>query len=552
MTDVKRLPGIGKWVVWLAFSALSCGHAAGLIPSRESDAFTVTPYVQHPTSDGMSIRFFTHERLSATVRCWPEGREAEAQARTVEGVVASGLVTTGDGTDVVPYETQYGYRVRFEGLKGGTAYCYDVTLENGVTYSNSFRTAPDRDTPVRFVAYSDSETTPNPDPDAKWQVKGVPTNRTYYVSRSTGFAANIRLMQAWRPDLIVIAGDLVARGGVQMFWNEFWKHNAGANRGGFNDPAGSTPILAAIGNHDLYDNTKKDAYAYSHGEHGERALGHYLSYFEFNPNGVDYANAGKAEQDSRDKSQLFHREDYGPVTLIFLDTNNGDDSSSKRDTNRSSEMRHDSGKGCRSPDFNEGSLQYKWLEANLADARQKSRFTFVVNHHCPYSVGKHNFANGAYNGDEYESLSAQPVRTLTPLLHKYGVTAWLCGHDEIQEHSRHEGVETLPDGTTRSHVLNVYDLGSAGDGLRGKVRIDNPCEVFRAYEDAKDGVHYGHLQVEVKPNRRGVWQCILTPVYSFMCDSSGKSELRAYDDGIIIDEAGAEAQRGGVLWIVRR
>jgi len=534
----------------LLLAAASPGAYGALIPSRESDAFTVTPYVQHPTADGMSIRFFTHEKLKATVRCWPAGREAEAQARTVEGAVASGLVTTGNRTDVVPYETQYGYRVRFEGLKGGTAYGYDVTLDNGVTYANAFRTVPDRNTPVRFVAYSDSETTPDPDPDAKWQVKGVPTNRTYYVSRSTGYAANIRLMQAWKPDLIVIAGDLVARGGVQMFWNEFWKHNAGANRGGFNDPAGAIPILAAIGNHDLYDNKGQDAYAYSHGNHGERALGHYLSYFEYNPNGVDYANAAAAEKDARDKSQLFHREDYGPVTLIFLDTNNGDDSSKTRDTNRS--LRHESGNGCRSPDFNEGTLQYKWLEENLADAQKNSRFTFVVSHHCPYSVGKHNFANGDYNGDEYESLSAQPVRILTPLLQKYGVTAWLCGHDEIQEHSQLAGVETRPDGSTRPHVLNVYDLGSAGDGLRGKVRIDNPHEVFRAYEDAEDGVHYGHLQVEVKPNARGVWQCILTPVYSFMCDSSGNSELRAYKDRIVIDEIDAPAAPRSLIWIVRR
>jgi len=520
------------------------------ITSYETASFTVTPYVQHPTADAMSVLFFTASPIRGAVRCWPEGDERAAQVALTTGVEATDLVATGHSTDEPVWGTQYRHRVRFDGLTAGTPYRYEVELEDGTTYANAFRTAPDRDTPVKFVAYSDSETTPKDAPDADgWDVRvgGQDTKRTYYVSRSVGFAANIRHMRAWEPDLIVIAGDLVARGGVQMFWDEFWRHNAGANAKGFNDPAGSTPILATVGNHDLYDNKNQDAYAYSHGEQGERALKHYLSYFEYNPNGVDYANAGEAERDSRDKSQLFHREDYGPVTLLFLDTTNGDDSDKTKDTNTN--LSRNGSTGARAPDFNEGSLQYRWLERNLADAREKARFVFVVSHHCPFSVGKHNFANGKHNGDEYESHSGQPVRALLPLLHRYGVTAWLCGHDEIQERSRHVGVETLPNGKTRDHVLNIYDLGSAGDGLRGKMRIENPYEAFRAYEDAEDGVHYGHLQVEVRPNAKGVWQCILTPAYSFMNDGSGKSELRAYDDRIVIDEATGIRARGTRLWV---
>ena len=30
------------------------------------------------------------------------------------------------------------------------------------------------------------------------------------------------------------------------------------------------------------------------------------------------------------------------------------------------------------------------------------------------------------------------------------------------EHSRVSGTETLPDGTTRAKVLNVFDMGTAG------------------------------------------------------------------------------------------
>ena len=103
----------------------------------------------------------------------------------------------------------------------------------------------------------------------------------------------------------------------------------------------------------------------------------------------------------------------------------------------------------RAPDFHPGSLQYAWLTNNLADAQRNARFTFVVNHHCPYSVGQHNRPNngqgGGYTGN-YDGESAQAVRVLTDTMIRYGVDAWLCGHDEIQEHSQTNGFEVLPDG----------------------------------------------------------------------------------------------------------
>jgi len=554
ITGVKPTTEPQTLTMWKDAKKSDTSIAINITVTGGAPLFSVTPYVQHPATNAMTVLFFTTTDCAATARCWPaEATDSVVtQELSATCAVASDLVSTGDSSDKPVWGTQYKHRVRFEGLRTGTKYRYEVELEGGVGYTNSFRTAPGRDTPVRFVAYSDSETTPKDAPDTGgWDVlvNGTNEKKTYPVARSVGFAANIRHMQAWNPDLIVIAGDLVARGGVQMFWDEFWRHNAGANAKGFNDPAGSTPILATLGNHDLYDNKNQDAYNYSLVEKGERALKHYLSYFEYNPNGVDYANAAADERDTRDKSQLFHREDYGPVTLIFLDTTNGNDSDKTKDTNTG--LTRNGSSGSRGPDFNPGTLQYQWLERNLADAQAKSRFIFVINHHCPYSVGKHNFANGVNNGDETETHSAQPVRILTPLLHKYGVTAWLCGHDEIQEHSQHVGEATLAGGTTRRHVLNVYDLGSAGDGLKGKQKIDNEFEVFRAYKDAPDGVHYGHLQVEVKPNAKGVWQCTMTPMYSYVTDASGESELRAYKDRIVINEDGSIAyeQRKGVTLV---
>jgi len=545
-------PGYDKTGTYRSWSS-SCGHTFTVTvvdPSYVPNPFSVSPYLQHPTTNGMSILFFTLTDLAAQVRCWPVDDDSGNETRvvTTSPVVASALVGTGHSSDAPVWGTQYRHRVRFDGLKAGTRYEYVVEAKSSndqtspFAYTNFFSTVPGRDTPVRIVAYSDSETTPSTSPCTEWDVlvNGKNQTKTYHVSRSEGFASNLVHMAAWRPDLMVIAGDLVARGGVQMYWDEFWKENAGANDLGFNDPAGSIPILATLGNHDFYDNKGQTASGYYTNANGEFALAKYLTYFEFASNGVDYANAPAAERDSRDLSQLFHRQDYGPVTLIFLDTNNGKDAAGN-DTNTG--LTRNGSSGARSPDFNPGTLQYAWLTNNLADAQARSRFTFVVNHHCPYSSGKHI---RACSGTD-ESQSALPVRALTDVMMRYGVDAWLCGHDEMQEHSQITGFEVRPDGTKRSHALNIYDLGSGGDGLKGDQIVTNAYSVHRAYLHSPDGTHYGHLRIEVKKGTSGRWQCSLMPVYSYMT-ASHSSELRAYADKIVIYESGSvgfEEFRGG-------
>ena len=316
--------------------------------------------------------------------------------------------------------------------------------------------------------------------------------------------------------------------------------------------SGSVPILAAIGNHDLQDATPKPAGCNVNCENasgGEVGLEKYLSYFEVEPNGVDFSDV-----DARDRSQMLHRVDYGPVTFLFLDTNNGDDYDLEKDTNiwlfrdaNCSSNKWDLPSG-RSPDFNPGSRQYTWLTNNLADAQRNAKFTFVVNHHCPYSVGYHNRTNVTESG---EWLSGRAVRALTDTMLKYGVAGWLCGHDEIMEHSRIPGVETLPDGTTRPYVLNVFDMGTAGDGLRGKqiTKEDNRYEVFRAQKDAPEiydqnnvlldgGKHYGHMEINVREERPGVWTATMEPVYIFVRkDANGKAcgfERRVYGDVTVL------------------
>ena len=542
-------------LVWIA-AALSASGAT---------SFSVTPYVQHPATNAMSVIWFAKggSGEAATIS-WRPTAGGTARSQSVTGTWAAALTNNvASGSDSAVHGKQYKYRHRITGLEPGTAYSYTVTLSGGAAYSNTFRTAPDVDSSVRFIYYNDSETQPGSTGAYEtWEVTdtvvvsntvtGATSTRTtrpgsvtkYYVDQTDGYASNIVRMVERQPDLYVIAGDLAAQGGKQQNWDEFWRHNAGT----YNDPAGSVPILAAIGNHDIQDSTPRPSGVPSQCEHasgGEVALEKYLSYFEVEPNGVDFSDV-----DARDRSQMFHRVDYGPVTLIFLDTNNGDDSDPEKDTNiylfrGANQWGLPSG---RSPDFNPGSRQYTWLTNNLADAQRKAKFTFVVNHHCPYSVGYHNRTNVTESG---EWLSGRAVRALTGTMLKYGVSGWLCGHDEIMEHSRVPGVETLPDGTTRAKVLNVFDMGTAGDGLRGqKITTEaNRYEVFRAQKDAPEiysqnnilldgGKHYGHMEVNVREVEPGLWTATMEPVYVFVHkDANGKAagfERRVYADVTVL------------------
>ena len=516
----------------------------------------MTPYVQHPATDAMSIVFFTDSACTATVTCQPydaAGRRVyvDATSRRVMtnkvSCVEAAAIKSDKGS------SRYRGRVRFEGLKPLTDYRYEVVLGSGPTYSNTFRTLPGKDTPVRFIGYCDCETKDDGKASGEWDYmkdgKEV-IKATYYVSRSVGFASNIVHMVSRRPDLITVSGDLAAEGHNQGYWDEYWKENAGGLGLGYNDPAGSIPILAAIGNHDL-----KDGSTLSKSEGGRKQYEKFFTYFEFNTNGVHYdVSDGTSEPETRDTSMLFQRTDLVTVTLIFLDTNKGAKGYGPESTQDYADR-----PAMRSPDFHPGSLQYNWLTNNLADAQRNSRFTFVINHHCPYSVGIHNRKSDGGGYDDYETPtkadgeSAQAVRCLTETMIRYGVDGWLCGHDEIIEHSQLSGTEIRPDGSKRAQTINVYDLGSGGDGLRGKKDVDNPYEVFRAFKDAptewkgdtlvEGGSHYGFMEVDVTTNKNGKWTCSLTPCYDFINKVGGRAatfELRRYKDRIIIDEESDE------------
>ena len=586
--------------------------------AAEGCRFRITPYVQHPSTNAMSLIWFTDREGTATLR-WrkADGSGAMSEVQTA-GVWAEALtnnLTTSDsGVSARENRTEtrlFKHRCRLTGLETGTRYAYEVELDGGEKYANAFKTAPGPNSPIRFVYYSDCETETNVDGSGNrsrkrtgdWTDPVTDKTRNYLVTKTEGYASNLVTMvrgdvsRSRELDMFVIAGDLAQSGGVQADWDEFWKHNAGGNGLGYDDPAGSIPILAAIGNHDYSDsagtvpgagNLRCDMFG------GETGVARYLSYFEYEPNGVDFSDgvdhmempeSGEVVEESldddaetfRDRSNLFHRQDYGPVTLLFLDTNNGDDSAYERDTStakfRDSHSPSNTchAPSCRAPNFNPGSKQYVWLTNNLAQAQRESKFTFVVCHQCPYSAGYHcrknwiewypgqAFPDGKGGGGEW--LSGRALRVFDDVFNRYGVDGFLCGHDEMMEHSRVPGREILPDGTEREHFLNVFDMGIGGDGMRGgdlnAETRDNPdehghgrgpYEVFRAHWDAPEvyengilvagGKHYGHMEVNVKEEEPGLWTCTLEPVYVFVStNAQGQAqqfERRVYADVTVI------------------
>ena len=412
--------------------------------SASANAFRVTPYVQRPATNAMTIMWLMQEDGQGTV-AWQEiGGTGRGSATTTPRLATefSYLPSqTNYPNHFLPFTIPYQLRHRITGLKPDTRYRYTVTC-GGRTYSNQFRTAPAVARPFRFICFSDSETQPESTGyKVTWEdPQDNNSSRKYFNDQTTGYASNTAVIVRRSPELLLFAGDLAEMGSKQVDWDEFWRHNAGP----INDLAGSIPFLASPGNHEYHDYFT---------EAGEMGMRKYLSYFEFEPNGSPVPE---------DQQERFPRLDYGKATFLFLDLNNGLDSDPAKDTNL---YLHEA--TCRAPLFHETSEQYKWLEAQLADAQRRGNFIFIISHQCPYSVGYH----GRFNNENGEALSGTATRMLTPLLLRYGVTAWLAGHDELYEHSLLHGEEIRPDGSTNAASLHVYDVGMAGDGLRGQVRL---------------------------------------------------------------------------------
>ncbi len=493
--------------------------------ASENDSFRVYPYLQNPTDNSMTIMWLSNDKIPGEVKL-----QGGATSKAFTSVPKLAEELSYFPTELEKYSNKlantkapYIHRVKISGLEAGTEYNYTVT-QNGEVYNSVFSTAPDKDSAVRFVIYSDSETEPeSTGKTRRWSEPFGDFNRQYLVDQTVGYQQNMKVISSREPNFIAIAGDLVESGNEQRDWDEFWRHNAGE----LGKVASSVPILPALGNHENYPGPDGGAKEYVE-EFSAQAIARYQAYFDMPDNG-----SKRPEFEDR-----YYRVDYGPITYITIDTSDGKADKSSQDTNwRLS--------GINAPDFNPGSEQYQWLEEQLADAQKNSQFTFVQFHHVPYSVGPHGFPTGGEGFEKgQDNQSGVPVRVLTPLFKKYGVDAVFAGHDEMYEHSVVDGI-------------HFYDVGIGGDGLRGPyfgkdgkydVSLDNPHQVFLAHLDAPEtwegkklvsgGKHYGHVEVNVRKADSGSWSAEISPVYVFpVMDDAGEIqswERRVYDDVVTL------------------
>ena len=91
-------------------------------------------------------------------------------------------------------------------------------------------------------------------------------------------------------------------------------------------------------------------------------------------------------------------------------------------------------------DFSAGTKHYRWLEELLRNAGD-AEFIFFFNHYPAYSSGKHGRLDE--NGRPRQKTVALAREHIIPLLNKYKVTAYICGHSHSYERSE------LPGGVTQ-------------------------------------------------------------------------------------------------------
>ncbi|MFB2121073.1 metallophosphoesterase [Parapedobacter sp. 2B3] len=488
--------------------------------------FRITPYLLPADSaGGIRLTWFTDAEVPGKLAVW-ELHAADTQYYEPAPALVAALDYSAleeserDSFPDMFRNANWKHAAVLEGLKPGTSYAYRV-FQGTERYTNEFTVAPAKGQRerIRFVAFADSETDPEgrhtlrpwavgkQAPESSGRPQGV---ENYLITETVGFKANLRQIKMEKPDFIVLPGDIVQGGGYQRAWDEFFFHTAGK----FDDVLGQTLLLPAIGN---WEN-----FGARNGGYDPQAVfqsrAKYKAYFSLPGNG------NTAYQDT------YYRVDYGPVTVITLDSSNGLPDSTDNDTNIN--ISASTYPGDDLPDIGRGSEQWTWAEAQLRDAHEAGQVIFVQFHHIPYSSGGHILPLTA---EKSSGQAGVPMRAYTPMFKKYGVVAVICGHNESLEHSLVDGI-------------HFWDVGIAGDGLgyslddvdprrfnayrQWVAHVDAP-ENWRGRQLLSGGKHYGHLVVDVIPKGAQGYEVTMAPQYIFpVTDESGQviaTETRVYD-----------------------
>ena len=497
-------------------------------PDSMGSGFRVKPYVRHLTPNSVTLQWYGRDPDPGRLNVSPlseEGELALGSTPRIAEVLTYHVAEPCLPASALEFTIPYRHQLSVDELAPGREYRYEV-VQGGFAAQGRFRTPSDDDRTLRFIVYADSETEPESTGSRTlWPAPGdEDSKRLYPVDQTTGYAANLEVIEERAPLFVAIAGDLVESGGEQRDWDEFWRHNATL--------AASTPIYPAAGNHEYYGGPGELG-GYSPAA-SHRAIAKYRDYFYW--------------PDRDDAEQTYYAVRHGPVTLIVLDGNNGVPERSDSDTNW---LLSGEDAGGPAPGWQAGSAQAAWLEATLEQAQRDSAFTFVLLHAAPHASGVHNLPPGTGEGRDF--ASGVPLRTLTPLFLRYGVDAVFSGHDEMLERSVVSGTEVRPDGRELAHDLQFIVVGIGGDGLRGPYPgVDNPAGRFLAHRDAPErydadgvleagGKHYGHIEVNLERDAAGRWRARLEPVYVLpLTDPSGQLlgfERRVYDDVVLLDGA---------------
>jgi hypothetical protein len=372
--------------------------------------FRILPYLQAPSAHGMTVTWFSEDPSPGRLTVRGPGLTGTTTYDVV-GELQDGLVYTDrERTQKIPGleqgswllgENSYKHTVEVRGLMPGSRYRYTVK-QGSSSFDGGFQTAPTRDQwqHIRLIAMSDSETEPlgrvqrrewapgaladggqarpSAEPGSAWdQAFGTTTlsgSRVlrYPLTEDKGLHRNLAVVKGRSPDAVLFTGDLVQGGGYQPGWDEFFRHTAGET----GDLLTSTPILPALGNWESFG-----ALNGGYGTPGDRSAvvrsrAKYHAYFDAPSNGTPQ------HQDN------YYRVDYGPITVLTLDSNNGepDDvpgnypagekltgrqyTGPGTDTqNNFTRAEYEAAGGTDLSDYNPGSRQWAWVEEQLRDAR---------------------------------------------------------------------------------------------------------------------------------------------------------------------------------------
>ncbi|MEL6936188.1 MAG: metallophosphoesterase [Cyanobacteria bacterium J06607_17] len=572
----------------LLSSTLLATLSTSLIAALPAQAasFRVNPYLQQPSSDGMYFTWFTEENVAGTLTIngtdlvtpltftsTPSFESAltytNAERAQEIGELEQGSWILGDNN--------YKHTIDVRGLASNTTYDYSVALGDNI-FNSTFKTAPTADDwdSIRFITFADSETQPagrligrdwqqgslaagsaeRPDPETSLWAETFGTTGTrlrYALTETEGYAANLAIVNERQPDFLVMPGDLMQGGGYQPGWDEFFRHNAGE----FDSGLSEYPLLPALGNWENFGALNGGYGIDEDGRFGPKfGRDKFHTYFDGPENGTP------EHQDN------YYRIDYGPITILTLDSSNGEPDDNRdnyggegqppkisgleftgtgTDTQANyTREQYEAAGGIDLADFNPGSPQWNWVVEQLKDARAQGQIIFAQFHHAPYSSGTHGFA---MNHELSSGQGGTPLRQYHPLFEEYGVVAVFSGHSEMFERSF---VDENDDGVG----VQYYDVGVAGDGLRGQVRTENgqPLgynafskwtadedepelwqEVDGVLQIVEGGKHYGHLEVNLERHGKNT-EVTFTPVYSFpLLDSNYNvlgTERRVYSDEI--------------------